>query len=72
MGKAPGKYNLYLGAGLDGMRLNKLYRQAITHEEILGALEPILKDFAENREVKEHFGDFLYPQGICEGYGQRI
>ena len=24
VGKAPGKYNLYLGAGLDGMRLNKL------------------------------------------------
>ena len=25
VGKAPGKYNLYLGFGLDGMRLNKLY-----------------------------------------------
>ena len=35
VGKAPGKYNLYLGAGLDGMRLNKLYRPAIPHEEKL-------------------------------------
>ena len=58
VGKAPGKYNLYLGAGLDGMRLNKLYRQAITHDEILEALEPVLKDFSESREVGEHFGDF--------------
>ncbi len=32
VGKAPGKYNLYLGVGLDGMRLNKLYRKAITHD----------------------------------------
>jgi sulfite reductase (NADPH) hemoprotein beta-component len=58
VGKAPGKYNLYLGAGLDGMRLNKLYRQAITHDEILEALEPILTDFANNREDSERFGDF--------------
>jgi len=58
VGKAPGKYNLYLGAGLDGMRLNKLYRQAITHDEILEAVSPILKDFAQNRTDGERFGDF--------------
>ena len=40
------------------MRLNKLYRQAITHDEILEALEPILTDFANNREHDERFGDF--------------
>ena len=38
VGKAPGKYNLYLGAGLDGMRLNKLYKPAITHDEIVSEL----------------------------------
>ncbi len=58
VGKAPGKYNLYLGAGLDGMRLNKLYRQAITHDEIVEALEPILRDFSQSREADERFGDF--------------
>ncbi|HAQ58746.1 MAG TPA: NADPH-dependent assimilatory sulfite reductase hemoprotein subunit, partial [Opitutae bacterium] len=34
VGKVPGKYNLYLGAGFDGERLNKLYRTSITHEQI--------------------------------------
>jgi len=58
VGKAPGKYNLYLGAGLDGMRLNKLYRQAITHDEIVEVLEPILTDFSQSREAGESFGDF--------------
>ncbi len=58
VGKAPGKYNLYLGAGLDGTRLNKLYRPAITHEEIVNELKPVLEDFAYNREKDEKFGDF--------------
>ena len=58
VGKAPGKYNLYLGAGLDGTRLNKLYRPAITHEEIVDELRPVLEDFAANRDPEERFGDF--------------
>ena len=58
VGKAPGKYNLYLGAGLDGTRLNKLYRPAITHEEIVDELRPVLEDFAANRGPEERFGDF--------------
>ena len=58
VGKTPGKYNLYLGAGLDGTRLNKLYRPAITHEEIVDELRPVLEDFAANREPEERFGDF--------------
>ena len=58
VGKAPGKYNLYLGAGLDGTRLNKLYKPAITHEEIVSSLQPILEDFATNRNKSERFGSF--------------
>ena len=58
VGKAPGKYNLYLGAGLDGTRLNKLSRPAITHEEIVDELRPVLEDFAANRDPEERFGDF--------------
>ena len=58
VGKAPGKYNLYLGAGLDGTRLNKLYKPAIPHEEIVSSLRPILEDFATNRYDGERFGTF--------------
>ena len=58
VGKAPGKYNLYLGAGLDGMRLNKLYRPAIPHEEIIAELRPVLEDYSKNRAENERFGDF--------------
>ena len=70
VGKAPGKYNLYLGAGLDGMRLNKLYRQAITHEEIVAELKPVLQDFAGNRSEGERFGDFCIRSGYVKATGQ--
>ena len=70
VGKAPGKYNLYLGAGLDGMRLNKLYRPAIPHEEIISEIRPVLEDFAKNRLEKERFGDFCIRKEYVKETGQ--
>ncbi|MBL6827352.1 MAG: NADPH-dependent assimilatory sulfite reductase hemoprotein subunit [Opitutales bacterium] len=70
VGKAPGKYNLYLGAGLDGMRLNKLYRPAIPHEEIISELRPVLEDFAKNRLENERFGDFCIRKEYVKETGQ--
>jgi sulfite reductase (NADPH) hemoprotein beta-component len=63
VGKVPGKYNLYLGAGFDGERLNKLYRTSITHEQIIDALKPILFSYAKEREEGERFGDFTIRKG---------
>ena len=70
VGKAPGKYNLYLGAGLDGMRLNKLYRPAIPHDEIISELRPVLEDFANNRLENERFGDFCIRKEYVKETGQ--
>ncbi|MEN8661633.1 MAG: NADPH-dependent assimilatory sulfite reductase hemoprotein subunit [Lentimonas sp.] len=58
VGKVPGKYNLYLGAGFDGERLNKLYKTSVTHQEIIDALRPILLAYAKERNEGERFGDF--------------
>ncbi len=63
VGKVPGKYNLYLGAGFEGERLNKLYKKSITHQQIIDALKPILIDFAKNRNDEERFGDFTIRAG---------
>jgi len=59
VGKAPGRYNLYLGAGFVGDRLNKLYKENIDETEILDTLNPILADYAKNRTENERFGDFV-------------
>ena len=66
VGKAPGKYNLYLGAKLNGTRLNKLYREAITHDEIINALRPIFINYAKNRMEGEEFGDFCVRSGLVK------
>ncbi len=66
VGKVPGKYNLYLGAGFAGERLNKLYRNSITHEQIIDELKPILLAYAKEREEGERFGDFTVRQGYVK------
>ncbi|MFG6150069.1 assimilatory sulfite reductase (NADPH) hemoprotein subunit [Halobacillus sp. B23F22_1] len=63
IGKAPGKYNMYLGAGFRGDRLNKLYRENIGEEEILQELNPILHNYAKERTENEHFGDYVIRAG---------
>ena len=40
------------------MRLNKLYRPAISHEEIIAELRPLLENYSKNRHEGEKFGDF--------------
>ncbi|OME94995.1 MULTISPECIES: assimilatory sulfite reductase (NADPH) hemoprotein subunit [Paenibacillus] len=66
IGKAPGKYNMYLGGGFSGHRLNKLYKENIGEAEILGSLRPIMKQFAQEREQGEHFGDFVIRAGYVK------
>jgi len=66
VGKVPGKYNLYLGAGFDGQRMNKLYRSSLTHEQILKTLRPILVRYAKEREDGERFGDFCIRTGYVK------
>lgn len=62
-GRAPGKYNLYLGGGFHGQRLNRLYRENIGEERILEELERIIVHFAKERLDQEHFGDFVIRAG---------
>jgi sulfite reductase (NADPH) hemoprotein beta-component len=66
MGKAPGKYNMYLGAAHNGTRLNKMYRENIGEEQILSELKVILPRYAKEREEGEHFGDFVIRAGIIK------
>lgn len=64
IGKAPGKYNMYLGGGFKGERLNKLYKENIDEQQILASLRPILMDYGKSRLEGEHFGDFVIRSGV--------
>ncbi|SCU92459.1 LAFA_0F10682g1_1 [Lachancea sp. 'fantastica'] len=66
VGKAPGTYNLMLGGGYHGQRLNKLYKASIKEEEIIATLKPMFKNWSLHRLEGEHFGDFLIRTGVIK------
>jgi sulfite reductase (NADPH) hemoprotein beta-component len=58
-GRAPGKYNLYLGGGFHGERLNRIVRENVGEAEILNVLEDLLGRYAAERLSGERLGDFV-------------
>lgn len=61
VGKAPGKYNIWLGGAANGSRLAYLWRQSIPVSEIAATLEPLFRQFAVDRlSSAENFGDWTY------------
>ena len=63
VGRAPGKYNIYLGGGFTGDRLNKLFKVSVKQDEITGILRPIFERYASERREVERFGDFVIRAG---------
>ena len=64
VGKAYGAYNMYLGGGYHGQRLNKLYRSSIKEDEILEIMKPLVKRYSLERKDGEKFGDFCIRTGL--------
>jgi sulfite reductase (NADPH) hemoprotein beta-component len=58
VGKAPGRYNLFLGGDALGHRLNRLARENIDEAQILESLDGLFAQFAASRSGGESFGDF--------------
>ncbi|MFA7595578.1 MAG: NADPH-dependent assimilatory sulfite reductase hemoprotein subunit [Novosphingobium sp.] len=63
-GRAPGKYNLYLGGGFHGERLNRMIRENVGEPVILEVLADAIGRYAREREPGERFGDFTIRAGI--------
>lgn len=59
VGKGPGRYNLYLGAGFAGERLGSLYLDNANEAEILESLALLFSRYRDERQTGERFGDFL-------------
>lgn len=64
IGRAIGKYNLYLGASHNGDRLNTLYKEMLGEPDILKTLEPVLESFSKEKDPGERFGDFVHRKKI--------
>jgi sulfite reductase (NADPH) hemoprotein beta-component len=71
VGKAPGRYNLMLGADRSGQRLNTLYRENIDEAEILAALDPLFARYAAEAHARIGFGDFLIRSDVLRNDRQQ-
>jgi sulfite reductase (NADPH) hemoprotein beta-component len=58
VGRAPGKYQLYLGGNAASTRLGRLYKESVKSEEFVTELRPLFERFARERLGGERFGDF--------------
>jgi sulfite reductase (ferredoxin) len=64
VGKAKGKYTIYVGGSRLGTRLGYIYKDMIPLENIVETLTPLFVAFQRNRNDSEPFGDFCARVGL--------
>lgn len=64
VGRAPGKYNVYLGGNKVGTRIPKLFLDNVAEAEILSQLDSLIGRWAKERVAGECFGDFVIRTGV--------
>jgi sulfite reductase (ferredoxin) len=64
VGKAVGKYTMFVGGNPEGTRLGFIYRDMVELQDIVPALSPLLHAFKLERQGAESFGDFCARKGL--------
>ncbi|QOI11248.1 assimilatory sulfite reductase (NADPH) hemoprotein subunit [Blochmannia endosymbiont of Colobopsis nipponica] len=59
VGRAIGRYNLYLGGDRIGTRIPRLYLENVTEKKILDVLRNTIKRWSYERYVGESYGDYV-------------
>jgi sulfite reductase (NADPH) hemoprotein beta-component len=59
VGKAPGRYQIWLGGNEASTRLNRLYRDMVKDPDIIAELRPLLTRYTQERLPAERFGDWV-------------
>jgi sulfite reductase (NADPH) hemoprotein beta-component len=66
VGRAPNKYQLYLGGNESCTRLNRLYKENVLGTSLIDELRPLFERYTCERIGRERFGDFcarvLWPE----------
>ena len=58
VGKAPGRYQVWLGGDVAGTRLNRLWKDVIKETDLELEFRPVFTRFAQERHAGERFGDW--------------
>jgi sulfite reductase (NADPH) hemoprotein beta-component len=59
VGKAPGRYQVWLGGNAPGTRINRIWKDLLKEADIEKELRPVLARFAAERTPGERFGDWV-------------
>jgi sulfite reductase (ferredoxin) len=71
VGRAAGRYGIFLGGRRVGNRMGFLYRDGVPLEQLAAALVPVLGYFKQHRHDGETLGDFCHRIGP-EGLGAAV
>jgi sulfite reductase (NADPH) hemoprotein beta-component len=58
VGKAPNKYQIYVGGNEASTRMNRLYKDSVKGEDLMNEVRAALTRFRAERKPGERFGDF--------------
>lgn len=58
VGKAPGRYQVWLGGNASGTRLNRVWKDVMKETDLENELRPVLARFVKERDAGERFGDW--------------
>jgi sulfite reductase (NADPH) hemoprotein beta-component len=58
VGKAPGRYQVWLGADATGTRLNRVWKDMLKEADLETEFRPVFTRFAKERNADERFGDW--------------
>ena len=66
VGKGPGKYNFHIGGNREGTRIPRMYKENISHQEIMSELDHLIGRWSQERNTSEAFGDFVIRAGVIK------
>jgi len=58
VGKAPGRYQVWLGGDVTGTRLNRVWKDMVREADLEMEFRPVFTRFAKERNAGERFGDW--------------
>ena len=66
VGKAPGRYQVWVGGNVAGTRLNRVWKDTVKESDFEAELRPLLARYVQERQAGERFGDWaarvLWPE----------
>ncbi len=64
IGCAPDKYNIYVGGDYEGTRINQLFKEKVTFEELANEIAALFDRWKKEANDGEAFGDWSYRLGV--------